>query len=266
MSGSSEADGSYRVAPDVRARWDPHSAGLLAFEAGDQSAAITVTDDLGDTDQLPVAYFFRAEHELPNLERTALSLCRGRVLDLGAGAGAHALALQQRGLEVCAVEILPELVELLERRGVRDARPGSVSHLPAGRWDTILMLMNGLGLPETLAGLDRFLAGAGRHLAPGGQILADSTDVRSLASGVAQDGGLPVRADGRYVGEIQFRLAFGDMQGEPFSQLYVDPDTLCEVGVRHGWAFEVVAEGEHGAYLARLHHETGDATGRGVRL
>jgi SAM-dependent methyltransferase len=225
----------------------------LAYESGDTAAEIQVTDDLGDTDALPVAYFFRTEDELPPMERRALALCRGRVLDLGAGAGAHALTLQARGLDVTAVEILPELVDLMTRRGVRDGRPGSVFHPPEGRWDTILMLMNGLGLPETLAGLERFLTGAEELLEPGGQILADSTDMRPFATGRDPGGtDLPIRDDGRYVGEIQFQLTYGDRVGEPFSQLYVDPDTLSAVAARYGWRTEIVDTGAHGGYLARL--------------
>jgi SAM-dependent methyltransferase len=255
--GSDERTGAGRVTRATRARWAPHAEGLLAFERGDREAAITVVDDLGDTDTLPAAWFYRAEEELPPLERAALLLCRGRVLDVGAGAGAHSLALQRRRLEVCAVEVLPELVDLLRRRGVLDARVAGALDLPDGRWDTILMLMNGLGLPETLAGLERFLSLAGRHLSPGGQILADSTDVRHLAASDAGPDGYPVRSDGRYVGEIQFRLTYGELEGEPFSQLYVDPDTLAAVCERHGWSAEVVAEADHGAYLARIVRSTG---------
>ena len=256
MSEEAESAG---IAATNRARWEPHVAALLAYESGDPGATITVVDDLGDTDPLPASWFFRDEEALPALERTALELCRGRVLELGAGAGAHTLVLQDRGHEVCAVEILPELVDLLTRRGAVDARLGDVFRLPEGHWDTILMLMNGLGLPETLAGLDRYLSVASSRLAPGGQILADSTDVRSLASEPVDVGAFPVRPDGRYVGEIQFRLSFRGLEGEPFSQLYVDPDTLAAVGEPHGWRTEIVSDGEHGAYLARLSRDTGEA-------
>ncbi len=244
----------YEAAPEVRACWEPHAAALLAYDRGETEASILVADDLGDTDTLPAAYFFRSEEDVPPVEREALALCEGRVLDFGAGAGCHALILQERGHSVCAVEILPELVELLSRRGVRDARPGSVFHPPSGRWDTVLMLMNGWGLAETVAGLERFLASADRLIAPGGQMIADSTDMRRLAADWRLDNGhqFALRDDGRYVGEIQFQLEYDGRQGDPFTQLYVDPDTLRVVGARTGWDVEIVAPGENGGYLSRL--------------
>ncbi len=244
----------YDAPPHVRACWEPHARALLAFEAGDREAEILVVDDLGDADPLPASWFFRDTEGLPDLERQALEMCEGAVLDLGAGAGCHALALQAAGHRVCAVEILPELVDLLERRGVAEARGGTVFQPPAGPWDTVLMLMNGWGLPETLAGLERFLEELEPLVASGGQVLADSTDMRHLADGWRVEDGhrLAVRADGRYVGEVQFQLEFEGVRGDPFSQLYVDPDTLARLARRAGWKTDIVARGSHGAFLSRL--------------
>jgi len=259
------ADGESRVTSRMRACWEPHARALLSFERGNKDASILVVDDLGDSDLLPAAWFFRGEDGLPLLERTALDLCTGRVLDVGAGAGCHALALQERGHSTCAVEILPELVELLRRRGVTDVRPGSVFQLPAERWDTVLMLMNGWGLPETLAGLDRFLSGLDDIVTPGGQVIADSTDMRRFASDWrTSDGVRPAcREDGRYVGEIQFQLEFDGQRGDPFSQLYIDPDTLSILATRAGWEVEIVCRGDDGAFLSRL-RRSGESAATGL--
>jgi SAM-dependent methyltransferase len=255
----------FEAVPEVRACWEPLAAALLAYDGGETEASILVVDDLGDTDMLPAAYFFRSEEDLPPLELEALALCKGRVLDFGAGAGCHALVLQERGHSVCAVEILPELVELLSRRGVLDGRPGSVFHPPSGRWDTVLMLMNGWGLAETVAGLERFLASADRLLAPGGQMIADSTDMRRLAADWRVENGhqFALREDGRYVGEIQFQLEYDGRPGDPFTHLYVDPDTLGLIGARTGWDVEIVAQGENGGYLSRL-RRSGERAAVGV--
>ena len=243
----------------VRACWEPHALALLSFERGQRDASILVVDDLGDTDALPARWFFRGEEEFPSLERLALDMCVGGVLDLGAGAGCHALVLQERGHPVCAVELLPELVDLLHRREVTDARTGSVFAPPPGQWDTVLMLMNGWGLPETLAGLERFFTVVDRLVAPGGRIIADSTDMRRFATGWRSEGGmrLALREDGRYVGEVQFQLEFGGLRGDPFSQLFVDPDTLSVIAGRAGWNVEIVGRGENGAFLSILSRSGG---------
>jgi SAM-dependent methyltransferase len=254
-----EGQPGHEPTASVRACWEPHALALLAFERGQRDASILVIDDLGDTDVLPARWFFRDEEAFPALERRALDLCVGRVLDLGAGAGCHALVLQEREHPVCAVEILPELVDLLHRRDVADARTGSVFAPPAGQWDTVLMLMNGWGLPETLSGLARFLEGVDHVVAPGGRIIADSTDMRRFASGWRSEGGiqLALREDGRYVGEIQFQLEFAGRRGDPFSQLYVDPDTLSALAERAGWSVEIVDRGENGAFLSVLRRSGG---------
>ena len=245
--------GSDVASPAARARWAPHARALLAFEGGDRDASVTVIDDLGDVESLPASWFFRSVAEMPDLERLALESCRGTVLDLGAGAGSHTLILQDRGRVVTAVEILPELVDLLRRRGMKDARPGSLHEPPTGRWDTLLLLMNGWGLAETLSGLERFLSRAHRLLGPGGRIIADSTDMRPLASGKGTgEEGQPIREDGRYVGEVQFQLEFDGHRGDPFSYLYVDPDTLARVAGRTGWTVEIAGSGPDGAFLSVL--------------
>jgi SAM-dependent methyltransferase len=224
----------------------------MDFFEGDEGAEITIRSDLGEGEEEthPVAAWFRRPEEDVGYEATALDLCRGRVLDVGAGAGVHALPLQERGLEVCAIDFTPEAVEIMRRRGVRDARRERLEEFRDGPFDTILILANGAGLAESLDGLERFLARLGELLAPGGQVLLDSCDVRPPAG---PDGVRPATgADGRYVGDIHFQLEYRDEKGDPFPQLYVDPDTFAGTAARAGWTFEVVETGEGGAYLARL--------------
>ena len=230
--------------------WKPHGRALRDYAAGDASATVVVHDDRGGREEFPVSVWFRGPGELWALERAALALCRGRVLDVGAGTGVHALALQGRGLEVVAIDALPEAVEVMRRRGVRDARRGELFGLlagagGAGRFDTVLLLTNGAGLLETLDGLDRFLEDAAHLLEPGGQVLLDSTDVRP-------EDGPPAREDGRYPGELQFQLEYRGRKAPPFRQLYVDPDTLGARAAAAGWRCEIVARDDGGSYLARL--------------
>ena len=225
---------------------------MQAYHAGKRDASIVVYDDY-ERDEVPVSYFFRRPSEFPALERTALDLCRGRVLDVGAGSGCHSLVLQDRGFDVTAIEVLPSLVQVMKERGVRQVRPASWMDVDAGTFDTVLMMMNGLGLVETLAGLRFFFEDARRLLRPGGQVIADSTDVRVKLDPAAAKSGTMKRKDGRYLGELHFQLEFEGRKGPPFSQLWVDAQTLERYAIEGGWGCEVVlAPDEFGNFLVRL--------------
>jgi SAM-dependent methyltransferase len=232
--------------------WTPYAEAMAAFHRGDRDAYMVVYDDY-ERDEVPLAYFFRDSNEFPEVERLALDLCRGRVLDVGAGSGCHTLALQERGLEVTAIEILPEMVDILKERGVRDARRATWMDLLDEPFDTVLMMMNGLGLSETLPGLRRFFRRARRLVKPDGQVLADSTDVRVRMEPKAGRSGDSTLRDGRYVGELHFQIEFQGRKGPPFAQLYVDPGTLERTARSERWSCEIVRPpDEYGNYLARL--------------
>jgi SAM-dependent methyltransferase len=228
----------------------PFGRALRAYQRGEPDAReLELRSDLGEREEIPVAVFFREPKEFFSFEREALRRCRGRVLDLGAGAGVHALPLQERGFEVVAVEVDPEVCRVLRRRGVRHVVRADAFSFQGGPFDTVLMLMNGAGLAGTLDGLRVLLGHLSGLVAPGGQLLLDSADLRP---GVDRQRPFASREDGRYIGEVQIQLAFRGEWGDPFPELYVDPDTLAVVAERAGWRTEILLEEEDGSFLARL--------------
>jgi SAM-dependent methyltransferase len=243
-----------------RARWGPLAAALLAYHEGQREQTLIVRTDLETVEEWPVRLFFRDVDEFPPLEREALELCGKRVVDVGAGAGPHTLALLERGHDVLAVESLPEIANLLQARGFPRVTVCPLGELPAGQADTVLMLMNGLGLAGTLAGLVPLLESARRLLAPGGRIIADSTDPRQWIEAEEAVDEL-VLQDGRFGGEVQFQLEYDGTRGEPFPFLYVDPDTLCDHGLRAGLLLEEVRPFTDGTYLAIMAAEDDGAVG-----
>ena len=224
---------------------------------------MTVRRDDGLEYALPVGHFFRAPAEFTSLENAALARCRGRVLDIGAGSGLHSLALQERGFAVTALEISPEAVAVMARRGVRDARCADIFQFDGGPFDTLLMLGHGIGITGDLAGLERFLALARRLLAPGGRLLLDSNDVRRtddprhLAYHEAN------RRAGRYVGEIRIQLEFAGRSGPYCGWLHVDPETLAARAARAGWSCEILLEEPAWGYLAALRNRNGESADAG---
>jgi len=222
--------------------WSPLEDALRAYRGGDASATVLMRTDVGGAEEVPVALFFRAPEDMGAVEAEALRLARGRVLDLGSGPGAHAVPLVRRGLEVTAVEILPEARAALGEGGVSDVRADAEAVGAEERFDTVLVLMNGLGLCESLEGLGPFLARLAGVLEEGGQILADSTD--------PTDWGDP--RDGRYPGEVHMQLGFAGRWGEPFPFLFVDADILRVTAAGQGLDVGVVAGEADGRYLARI--------------
>ena len=231
---------------------EPHGKALLAYLGGDSSAELIVRRDDGQETAIPVSLFFRDEPVFTEIERMAIGLCEGRVLDIGAGAGSLSAALQRRGHPVTAIDISPEAVAVAGRRGVVDVLCADIFSFEGGPFDTLLMMGHGIGMVETIEGLKRFLVCARSLLAVNGQLLVDSLDVRitddseNLAYHEAN------RKAGRYIGEIRMQFEFQGMRGPCCGWLQVDPETLREHSESAGWRCEVVHQGEHGDYLARL--------------
>jgi SAM-dependent methyltransferase len=239
--------------------WAPLARALRAYLDGDEGAVLTVRADEGEPDPMPVSLFFRSEEHLREVDRVALSLVRGRVLDVGAGAGSLALALQEGGVAVTAVEVIPEAVEVMASRGVKEVREGRVEDLPPSReFDTLLMMMNGTALAGTLSRLPALLRTLDGLLAPGGQVLLDSTDILQGAASFDPCSG---REGGDYPGEVQYQIEFRGERGAPFPQLFVDPATLERVATEGGWTTEVAWRGEGGEFLVRLTRQGESALG-----
>jgi SAM-dependent methyltransferase len=200
---------------------------------------------------MPVALFFRTPEGFRDVDRAALALIRGRVLDVGAGVGSMALSLQDMGRDVTAVEVVPEAADIMVRRGVENVWEGRIQDLPpTGEFDTILVLMNGASLAGSLQGLPQFLSLLGGLLSPGGQVLLDSTDL--VGKGDDEEW---QEAEGDYPGELQYQLEFQGERGAPFPQLFVDPRTLARIAQGARWTSDVVWEGTEGEFLARLRPE-----------
>jgi SAM-dependent methyltransferase len=229
----------------------PYSQAMLDYWRGDAVAAYTIHRDDGWSQPVPVAPAFTGPPFHP-IEQVALDRAAGRVLDVGAGVGRHSLALQGRLAQVTAIEVEPELVNIMSERGVRDAVTANVLTLATREFDTILMLMNGFGLVGTLSGAAAFFQHARNLLSFTGQILCDSMDVRQTSNATHLAYQETNRRDGRPAGQMRFAIEYRGCRGEAFDWLHLDFDTLREHAQRHGWLAEKLAQDENGRYLARL--------------
>jgi SAM-dependent methyltransferase len=226
-------------------------AGLEYLLSGKRNAQIKVWSDIAETDMLPVHYLFRSFHEMPALEQKALMLNRGRVLDVGAGMGSHSLYLQEKGVDVTALDVSPLCCEVMQRRGVKQVVNNDFFKFQSDqKFDTIYMLMNGVGVLGTTNRFPLLFQTLSSLLNEGGQVIIDSSDLRYLF--LNDDGSFLINLNGKYYGEVNYKMSYGEFTGKKFLWLFIDDELLGYYAKESGFEFEKLAEGQHYDYLGRL--------------
>lgn len=229
---------------------DPMGKAIFDYHTTGKAAKLRVFSSMFYEDEIPVDTLFRSFDEMPVQEKKAIELCRGRVLDAGAGSGCHSALLKERGLEVVAIDISELSVEVMKQRGI-DARViNFFDERFTEKFDTILLAMNGIGIVGKTERLGEFFRAAKRLLAPGGQILLDSSDIKYVF--MDEDGSMEINLAAGYYGEVDYKMRYKNTTGEPFDWLYIDFDTLSMYAEEHGFSCEKCIDGEHYDYLARI--------------
>ncbi|MBW6537837.1 MAG: SAM-dependent methyltransferase [Mariniphaga sp.] len=229
---------------------DPIGRAVTDFYENGEASDIEIQTNYTEGELLSPAYFFRTESEMPEIEKSALKLCRGKVLDVGAAAGCHALVLQEKGFEVTALEKSKLAAGVMKKRGVSQAVCTDIFHFEEKGYDTILLLMNGTGIGGTLDGLKKLLLHLKNLLSKNGQIIIDSSDIRYLFE--EDDGSVWVDlANDTYYGEMEYELTYKTEKSE-FNWLFVDFETLSDVAGQAGLQCKNVMSGDHYHYLAQI--------------
>lgn len=230
---------------------DVMGTACLDYMAGQRNGKIRVKSNIAEDDFIPVPYLFRSFQEMPTLEQEALNLCKGSVLDIGCGAGAHSLYLKEKGFEVTSLEMSAGACEVMRQLGLTDVVQIDFFELPESRrFDTLLLMMNGIGLVGNIDQLPAFFNKAKQLLNPGGQIILDSCDIAYLFDDPETEH-LPETFD-HYYGEIQYQMSYRQAKGDRFHWLFIDPKFLAFHAAEAGWKCQIVKTGNNSDYLARL--------------
>jgi SAM-dependent methyltransferase len=232
----------------MSASFDPFGTAVLEYLKNNSEAEIVVESDLTEEDVIPVQYLFRSVEFMPEKELFALSLSKGKILDVGAGAGSHALDLQSRGNDVTALDISEKCCEAMKSRGIKSVLKEDFFLLPETvSYDTLLFLMNGFGIAGTLEKLDALLKKSYALLAPGGLLIGESADVLYLFE--EEDGSYSIDLNAGYYGEMNYRMHYKEESGAWFPWLYVSMELLIEMAEQNNFRLKEFFEGENDDFV-----------------
>ena len=223
---------------------------ILDFQTNNSPEDLVTETNISEADEMSAGYLFRRFNEMPKLEKKALQLAKGKILDVGCGAGSHSLYLQEKGFDVISIDISANAIKACELRGLKNARVQNVLDLENEKFDTILLLMNGTGIFGTLLDTSNYLQKLKSLLTPNGQILIDSSDIIYMYD-KNEDGSYLLPADG-YYGELTFTISYKNEVEDLFPWLYMDYNTLQNVAHANDLRCELIMRGEHFDYLAKF--------------
>lgn len=224
---------------------------ILDYQTNNSPEDLITETSISEEDEMSVAYLFRSYAEMPKLEQKALQLVKGRTLDVGCGAGSHSIYLQnERNIDVTSIDISENAVKACTLRGLKHVKVQDILKLENEKFDTILLLMNGTGIFGTLKDTTKYLQKLKSLLNPNGQILIDSSDIIYMFDD-DEDGGKWIPSNG-YYGELTFKITYKKQTEEEFPWLYLDYNTLQNAAFANGLRCEMILEGKHYDYLAKL--------------
>ena len=230
--------------------------GLLISDyfAGESCLELIERDDgfLTATDNLPM--YFSSYEDWPDYVKKALAHVRGRVLDVGVGAGRFALYLQEQGHDVVGIDVSAGILEVCRQRGVQDVRqlPFHRVDNSLGVFDTILMMGNNFGLFANPRRAKWMLRRLKRLTRAGARIVAESLDVYATDKPEHLAYHARNRRRGRLPGEIRLRVRYRDRIGEWFDYLMVSQEEMEDIVEGTGWRIAAVLERGGAQYVAVL--------------
>ncbi len=224
---------------------------ILDYQTNNSPENLITETSISDADEMSVAYLFRSFSEMPKMEQVALQMCYGKILDIGCGAGSHSLYLENElKLEVASIDISENAIKACKLRGLKNAKVQNILDVVNEKFDTILLLMNGTGIFGTLTEASRYLQKLKSLLNTKGQILIDSSDLIYMFD-EDDDGGKWIGGN-KYYGELSFSISYKNEKEEDFPWLYLDYNTLQNIAINNGLQCQMIHEGKHYDYLAKL--------------
>lgn len=224
---------------------DVFGLSVEAFYKNQDTSPIQVHAKDFDTDLIPVDYLFRNYDEMPMIEKTAIDLSDKKVLDIGCCTGSHLLDLNKKNHDVYGIDISEKSVQVCQQRGLKNVIKEDFFTLDNSSYkefDTVLLLMNGIGIVGKVDRLDKFFNKLKEIIKPEARIYLDSTNLKYLFDEDEFD---------HYYGEMSYQISYKNYCSEKFDWLYLDFEKLKISAEKNGFNCRFLIQ-EHESYLAEL--------------
>ena len=225
----------------------------MAHYKGEPSTHSTERDD-GYITEIDATMYFAPYDEWPEYEREAMLEARGRVLDVGLGAGRHSLWLQEKGHEVVGIDVSPLAVEVSKLRGVRDARVMDATDMdfPDDHFDTALLMGANLGIVGDVPVIQKVLSSLDRVTKPDATIIGSTRDPLKTENPAHLAYHEMNRRRGEPPGFVRIRVNFRGVKGEWFDFLMMGEELLAEVLEPTNWKVSKIYSSGKADYIAIL--------------
>ena len=234
----------------IKNNQDPLGQAIYNFHHYNDETSVKVNTNITEGEELLVPYLFRTYDQMPLIEKKAMNSVIGKVLDVGAGAGPHSVYLQSKGFEVTSMDISQLSCEVMVDLGLKNVVCKDIWTFESDPFDTVIFMMNGIGLVKYLSELGAFFEYIKRFVNHGGQVILDSSDIKYMFED--EDGGFWIDLNSSYYGELQYKLEYKNMKADPFPWLFVDFEKLRDTAIKAGWKVELLYQDDHFHYLAKL--------------
>lgn len=181
--------------------------------------------------------YFSEFRDWPDVEKKLMKFVGGKVLDVGAGAGRHALYLQSRGHKVIAIDVSPGAVKVMKRRGVKDARVMDFwkARFPKNSFDTVLVMFNNLALGASYSGMEKMLKMFHRIAKPGGRLVGNLFDPVGTKDPVHLRYHEINKKRGKPIGWIRVRFDYKGKKSKWFVLLLLTHRQFVSIAEKSGW-------------------------------
>jgi SAM-dependent methyltransferase len=224
---------------------------LMAYYGGNDVSEVVERDD-GLTNSLPAKAYFSGYEDWQPIEQTAMQLVKGRVLDVGCGAGRHSLYLQEKGFDVLGVDVSPLAINVCKLRGLKQAKVASIEDLAfkPDSFDTVLMLGNNFGLLGSFAKARELLNKFHRMISEDGLIIAETRDPYKTDNPTHLDYHKLNKKKGRMAGQVRIRTRFQNYVSGWFDYLMASKEEMTDILEGTGWTVKSFIDSETSTYVA----------------